>query len=312
VSLAQIRLGSAAAALGALGACAALTLALAAPAAASPSSADQAGAPTPSSAAAYALSLRAMPAGVVRFGRSHGHLTVRIGMSGLTPGSSHNVDLVLPGRHRIISFAPLTATSAGQAHAALGSHFTGRPPWGSRLVIRMGVAGGRVAREPIAETRPLSAPGRRAHRLKAVEVGPRGHRWGTPRGRATIAYNARRHTLTVTVHASGITPGPHAAHIHLGSCQAQGPVLYMLKDLVASRLGRIRHAVRVFTNVTSPIPARGWYLNIHQGNSGNILRNGQPTIFFRPLICANITKTHRAAWKATDNLVWVVWPGVAL
>jgi hypothetical protein len=30
------------------------------------------------------------------------------------------------------------------------------------------------------------------------------------------------------------------------------------------------------------------YLNIHQGNSRDILRNGQPTIFFRPLLCANI------------------------
>ena len=62
----------------------------------------------------------------------------------------------------------------------------------------------------------------------------------------------------------------------------------MLRDLVASRRGRIVHAVRVFTHVTAPIPARGWYLNIHQGNSGDILSNGQPTIFFRPLICANI------------------------
>jgi hypothetical protein len=40
--------------------------------------------------------------------------------------------------------------------------------------------------------------------------------------------------------------------------------------------------------VTAPIPAHGWYLNIHQGNTGNILSNGQPTIYFRPLICANL------------------------
>ena len=119
----------------------------------------------------------------------------------------------------------------------------------------------------------------------------RGVSYGTPRGRATISYNARHRTLTVTVRASGITPGPHAAHIHLGSCQRQGPVKYMLRDLVANRHGRIVRAVRVFTNVTRPIPARGWYLNIHQGNSGNILSNGQPTIFFRPLICANIRGT---------------------
>ena len=69
---------------------------------------------------------------------------------------------------------------------------------------------------------------------------------------------------------------------------SQGPVKYMLRDLVANRRGRITHAVRVFTHVAAPIPAHGWYLNIHQGNSGNILSHGQPTIYFRPLLCADI------------------------
>jgi hypothetical protein len=62
----------------------------------------------------------------------------------------------------------------------------------------------------------------------------------------------------------------------------------MLNDLVANRHGVVRRAVSVFANVTQPIPAHGWYLNIHQGNSRNILRNGKPTILFRPLLCANI------------------------
>ena len=92
------------------------------------------------------------------------------------------------------------------------------------------------------------------------------------------------------MHARGLTPGPHAAHIHLGSCRSQGPVEYMLRDLVANRHGAIVHAVRVITNVMTSIPAHGWYLNIHQGNSGDILRNGQPTIFFRPLLCADIRR----------------------
>ena len=154
-------------------------------------------------------------------------------------------------------------------------------------MIRMGTGDGRVARKAIAQTRLLRG-GRGPHRLIAVEIGRGGASWGTPRGRAAISYNAQRHTLRVTVQAGGLTPGPHAAHIHLGSCQSQGPVKYMLGDLVANRHGRIAHAVRVFTHVTAPVPARGWYLNIHQGNSGDILRNGQPTIFFRPLLCANI------------------------
>src|ERR1700722_13002977 len=236
-----------------------------------------------------ALVLRAMPAGTVRFGRGrHGLVTVHADMFGLTPGSSHRVDLVRPGRSAAIGFGTLTASSGGSADSTLRSGFAGRVPRGSRLVIRMGTGNGRVATEPIAVTRRLVRPGRRPRRLIAVEVSPGGVSYGTPRGRAAISYNASRQTLTVTVTASGVTPGPHAAHIHLGSCQSQGPVKYMLRDLIASRRGRIVHAVQVFTHVTAPIPASGWYLNIHQGNSGNILSNGQPTIFFRPLICANI------------------------
>jgi CHRD domain len=233
-----------------------------------------------------------MPHGTVTFGRErHGHLTVRADMYGLTPSSSHNVDLVVPGRLRAVRFSSLTASSAGQANSTLHSNFTGRLPRGSRLVVRMGIGGGSVASEPIAETTRLRSPGRWPHRLIAVEVSPAGTSFGTPQGRATISYSARRHALTVTVRASGLTPGPHAAHIHLGSCMSQGPVLYMLKDLVANSHGRIVRAVRVLTGVTTPIPAHGWYLNIHQGNSGNILSNGQPTIYFRPLLCRNITGT---------------------
>ena len=229
-----------------------------------------------------------MPAGTVGFGRDrHGRLTVRVRAYGLTPGSAHAVELVTPGR-RGVRFRPLAATSAGAADVLLPSSYTGRVPAGSRLVIRMGATNSRIARTPIARTRRLGRTGRGPHRLISVEVSTAGVSYGTPRGRATIAYNGRRKTLTVIVSASGVTPGPHAAHIHLGSCQSQGPVKYMLRDLVASRRGRITRAERVFTHVTAAPPAGGWYLNIHQGNSDDILRGGQPTIFFRPLICANI------------------------
>jgi hypothetical protein len=229
-----------------------------------------------------------MPRGTVAFGWSHGRLIVHAAVLGLTPGSSHAVSLAIPGRPWAIRFSPLTANAVGQARMTLYSHFAGRLAAGGRLVVGMGTGHSDVAREQIAVTGSLSRPGPQRHRLIAVELGRHGVRYGTPRGRAFISYSSRRHTLTVIVTASGIIPGRHAAHIHLGSCQSQGPVLYMLGDLVANRHGRVVHAVRVFTNVKTPIPARGWYLNIHQGNTGNILSNGQPTIFFRPLLCANI------------------------
>ena len=73
------------------------------------------------------------------------------------------------------------------------------------------------------------------------------------------------------MNASGLTPGAHAAHIHVGSCQSQGAVQYMLMDFTANADGQIVNQTRTVTDVTTPLPATGWYLNLHQGNSGNIL-----------------------------------------
>ena len=143
--------------------------------------------------------------------------------------------------------------------------------------------------EHIAQTMPLHGAGSGSTRsLTAVEVSPGGVSYGTPQGHATIVYNPSARTLSVTVDASGLTPGMHAAHIHLGSCQSQGGVLYMLMDFAANSHGKISGETRTVSDVTSGIPATGWYLNLHQGTSNTILSGGQPTIAFRPLLCANI------------------------
>ena len=94
--------------------------------------------------------------------------------------------------------------------------------------------------------------------------------------------------LTITISAGGLTPGLHAAHIHVGSCASQGGVLYMLMDLKADSAGNISAQTRTILGVNAPLPATGWYLNLHQGNSNTILSNGMPTIAFRPLLCQNV------------------------
>jgi hypothetical protein len=124
--------------------------------------------------------------------------------------------------------------------------------------------------------------------LVALENNAQGEGFGIPAGSATVAYSPSAKTLTVTVNASGVDPGMHAAHIHLGSCQNQGGVLYMLMDFTADSNGQIANETRTVSGVTSGIPATGWYLNLHEGNSNNILKNGQPSIFFRPLLCQNL------------------------
>ena len=236
------------------------------------------------------LQLQAMPSGTVSFGTDgSGHLTATVNAFGLTPGSSHTVQLRL-GNTVVTQFSTLTANSVGQASATLDSTFSGTAPNGSRLVVLNGVkAQNAVSGEVIAETPNVNEGGPTGTLpLTGIVFNSQGTGFGIPAGAASVTYSPSAKTLTVNVTASGVTPGFHAAHIHLGSCQSQGPVLYMLFDLTANSSGQIVSENRTITGVTSGIPATGWYLNLHQGTSQNILKNGQPTIFFRPLLCANV------------------------
>ncbi len=231
-------------------------------------------------------------------------------LSGLTPGSAHDVAIVGPsGGSPVVRFPVLAADSAGRVSTTLTAVDTVsklRP--GSRFVIRLGATaegpgksstaaegpgaatsgGDPMAQQPIAETAvlPVHLSPIAAFPFRAVTAG---NGLAQPAGRTTITYNAAMRTLTISVTASGLTPGAHAAHIHLGSCQSQGPVKYMLADFVADASGDIANQTRVVTDVAS-VPGPGvWYLNLHLGGMNQILANGAPTLYFRPMLCTNIT-----------------------
>jgi len=235
------------------------------------------------------LQLQSMPTGTLTFGTgSSGTLALTVDAFGFTPGSSHLVRLLGGNGHVLTQFSTLTATGAGQASATLDSTFTGTIPTGSRVVVyngamaKPGTPGGEIiAASPNLENGTPTSP----LPLTALEFTPKGTGFGIP---ASITYSPTAQTLTVTVNASGVSPGMHAAHIHTGSCQSQGGVLYMLMDFTANSTGQIVNQTRTVSGVTSPIPANAWYLNLHQGTSNNILKNGAPSIFFRPLLCQNI------------------------
>jgi Cu/Zn superoxide dismutase len=234
------------------------------------------------------VQLAPMPPGTVTFGRNgRGEVDVTVNASGLTPGSSHKVELVDEHGRVITTFRPLTANSAGRArNETLDSGYLGAlGAW--RVVIRNGTTGNPVSDERIARTSNYTG-GQHTYQLIPVEAGPDGKSYGTPRGSAVIAVNRGAQTISVTVNASGFTPGAHAAHIHVGSCLSQGPVQYMLMDFTANADGQIVDQTRVIRHVTTPLPGRGWYFNLHQGNMGDILANGRPTIYFRPLLCGDI------------------------
>lgn len=230
--------------------------------------------------------LQAMPAGTVSFLRaSDGRIEAQVSMFGLAPGSAHQVSADSPAGPPL-QVGTLTAGAAGQASAVFTVPSL---PAGSRLVVLLGAAGGGpLAGEPAAESPvlPLRPQPGTAFPLHPVAAG--GTSSGEPAGRAQITYDPAAQTLTVTLTASGLTPGPHAAHIHLGSCQDQGPVKYMLADFTAGPDGNITRQVRVVTGVTSA-PGPGLYLNVHLGGMSQILSNGTPTLLFQPVLCTDLT-----------------------
>ena len=258
---------------------------------AQPRPADAATSPVNSGAVtSTTVRLSPMPQGTIAFGKdSKGHIDVTVNAFGLTPGSSHEVRL-MKGNRAVATFSTLTANSMGQVKdETLGSDYSGA--LGSMQVAMLeGSGGDTVALTEIARTASYAST-KHTYPLISVETGAKGKSWGTPKGSAVIAYSRTAKMIMVTVNASGFAPGMHAAHIHVGSCAAQGPVQYMLMDFVANDHGRIVDETRTATHVTTPLPASGWYLNLHQGNGNNILdAAGNPTINFRPLLCGNIVR----------------------
>jgi hypothetical protein len=77
-------------------------------------------------------------------------------------------------------------------------------------------------------------------------------------GTATVVLDTVAHTLGVSLTVQGLDPNTeHPAHIHLGSCEFQGPVIFPLPDL-KSDAGGSASVTATFTGVTATaIPAPG-------------------------------------------------------
>jgi len=252
--------------------------------------------------------LQSMPTGTVRVWRDmQGMLQIQLDLYGLTPGSTHTVSIDGPHGTALdpeVRFPAFSADSNGRANTMLTASNSVRAlQAGSRVSFRLGAYGGTArpnlpAEELIAQSAVL--PDHPDGRVSAViprSYGPAGNYQGRLHGWAKISYSAATRTMSVTVTAFGLPPGPHAAHLHLGTCQDQGGVRYMLMDYVANASGDIADQTRMVTGVSAAPPASGWYLNLHLGDGGTILAHGMPTLSFRPELCANITSVQMAGHR---------------
>ena len=82
---------------------------------------------------------------------------MQVNAFGLTPGSSHAVELAGPNGTVLAQFSPLMANGMGQAQGTLYSTDTTPVPDGSHLVILIDGQGGAIASEPIAQTPAIAA-----------------------------------------------------------------------------------------------------------------------------------------------------------
>lgn len=102
-------------------------------------------------------------------------------------------------------------------------------------------------------------------------------------GTATLSLNPTAHTLGVSLTVQGLDPNTeHPAHVHQGSCQSQGPVIYPLPDLKADGSGAAS-VTFTFTGVTPTSIPGNWYVNVHNTTALST------QVGFTPLSCGNVT-----------------------
>ena len=223
------------------------------------------------------------------------NVSAKLQMVGFTPGSSHAMHIhqgsCASQGDVLVPFPDVTANDGG----AIDTTVTSSQPSAA------GLAAGTFLNIHLAPAAQLGGPGSLGYTpISCADITPAASTTVTmapppqpgqhPQGSATLTYDPAKKTLTVAATASGLVAGSeHAVHIHLGSCDSQGAVKYPLNDLVAPPTGAAE-TTTVIQNVDQAPPASGWYINVHLGSSSQIEQNGQPTLYFQPIICGNIGK----------------------
>ncbi|MFZ3167372.1 MAG: TIGR03118 family protein [Candidatus Methanoperedens sp.] len=113
--------------------------------------------------------------------------------------------------------------------------------------------------------------------------------------------------IEVQVKLSGLAPNSvHPAHIHAGTCEAGGPILYPLNNLTADAEGNVTNTTIINGLPWLAIQNRGWFVNVHQGPT---MSDGGAT----PIACGDIEQNYAAYMRfapdpltihTDDTIVW--------
>jgi hypothetical protein len=127
----------------------------------------------------------------------------------------------------------------------------------------------------------------------------------TPVGTSDLTWNATSQTLTVKIAMSGLAPSStHPAHIHAGSCNSNGAIIYPLTPVVANNMG-VGTSETTITGVKGGIPASSWSINVHNGP------NLSSAIGSTPIACTNVTNPTLTPSTTSNQSVHLTFGGTS-
>jgi hypothetical protein len=248
--------------------------------------------PTPTAAVVIAVAtLFPMPAGTATVNRdpNSGRVTIDFDVYGMALRSTHSVVLrsgscSSSGDQNVAVFPDLVANAYGAVRGTITSRSTvAILPTRSHLEIKLGRAVDAI-RAPGSTLIACADTTKATLRTPLILTPLPGQR---PSGTVTLAYVSSGR-LAIHVVISGLMPGSiHAGHVHFGSCRQQSGVLYTLGNVNADAHGNV-NSVITLTGITTPPPAHGWYADLHLAPVSGLEANGQPTLFFQPLLCGDV------------------------
>ncbi|GAC1360989.1 MAG: hypothetical protein NVS2B12_40920 [Ktedonobacteraceae bacterium] len=215
-------------------------------------------------------------------------LNVKITLAGLAPNSSHAAHIhggtCTKDGAVVYPLKPVVADARGDGSSdtTIENVRSGIPAQGWYINIHNGLLASPVQHRAIScgninNSDPSKNKEQSVHVILADAVATN----ESVKGQAE--FNTANGSSTLTITLNGLEPrSTHIAHIHEGSCEAQGPVVAMLKPVVADDQG---NGTSVTTLDHMPTSNHGLYINVHTGAAATDL--GQPTLF-NPIACGNV------------------------
>jgi hypothetical protein len=214
-------------------------------------------------------------------------LDVKIALIGLAPKSSHAAHIhagsCAAAGAIIYPLQPVVADAkgVGTSETIIKNVQDGILANGWYINIHNGLLTSPIERRPISCGNIVNSNTKKS-RLQAVSVTMHGALAPNESARGQAILSSVNGKLTLKIVLRGLEPNStHVAHVHDGTCAAQGPVLAMLKPVVADSRGN-GSSVTTFDQL--PTPKVGFYINVHTGATAADLK--QPTLF-NPIACSN-------------------------